>query len=259
MPRPTVRSRKGFAACAERLKNRRVPPIDRLRCPLRSCLAHCFAPSRSPLLAAAVAASLVAAPSSGTGHRARRRLHPWRILGRRAHRSRERGDQARERPSRLARAAHSCPSPRPHTVRRLEGPPHGDVSLHGARRPGAAGRPNRRRTDHRMRLLGRLGREHRRGLPDCRERGRRLARLARGTRRTSRTRRTSSPDRVPPSRRAGSRCGLRTSARTMTAAPSGRGNPDRCDRAAQLAARAAPATRPVGSSARGSARSALRR
>ncbi len=63
----------------------------------------------------------------------------------------------------------------------LEGAPHGEVRLHGTRRSGSARRAERRRADGRVRCHRRLGREHRRRIPDTSIRLQRLVGITRSS------------------------------------------------------------------------------
>ena len=129
------------------------------------------------VLACAVAAGTVGSTASSAG--ARRRLHARVGLGHATRRLRVPDDLTRQLPPREPRAQAARRFLGVAGIGRLEGPAHGEVRLHGAQRSGSAGCPQHGRADGRVRGLRRLGREHRRGLPDACSSRQRLAQLSR--------------------------------------------------------------------------------
>ena len=108
-----------------------------------------------------------------------RGLHGRLRLGDNEAGSRAGGPQPRQRPPEQPRALAASDLADAHECRALEGPPHGEVRLLRARRPGAPARPHRLPTDRGLRLSRRRGRrEHRCGLPEPGERHAGVAALA---------------------------------------------------------------------------------
>ena len=119
--------------------------------------------------------------------------------------------------------------------------------VHGARRPGAAGRALHARSNRRLRLRGRrLGREHRLRLPDAAGGGRRLARFAGASRQHRAARLSSRRASEPRSRRTAPSTGRRHSGpdgRLTAAAPASHDHDHDDDHDDSRAASSAPSAR----------------
>ena len=113
---------------------------------------------------------------------ARGSMHACGGLGNPARRPCRADDRARQRLQGLPGAASARRVADPLGLRRLEGAAHGPLRVHVAQRPGTAGVPLDGPAHVRLRLCGRLGREHRVRLPERAGRGRWLAQLARTSR-----------------------------------------------------------------------------